>query len=63
MDELVDENFNGSCMLKVYQSYIGLSKSISLSAEEILAEEVDNKESYFTDESDESDESDDDGYE
>ena len=63
MDELVDENFSGSCILKVYQSYIGLSKSISLSVEEILAKEVDSKESYFADESDESDESDDDDYE
>ena len=34
IDELVDENFSGSCTLKVYQSYIGLSKSISLSVEE-----------------------------
>ena len=62
-DELVDENFSGSCMLKVYQSYISLSKSISLSVEEILAKEVDSKESYFADESDESNESDDDDYE
>ena len=62
IDELVDENFSGSCILKVYQSYIGLSKSISLSVEEILAKEVDTKESYFADESDESDESDDDDY-
>ena len=63
IDELVDENFSGSCILTVYQSYIGLSKSISLSAEEILVKEVDSKESYFADESDESDESDDDDYE
>ena len=53
IDELVDENFSRSCILKVYQSYIGLSKSISLSVEEILAKEVDSKESYFADESDE----------
>ena len=63
IDELVDENFSGSCILKVYQSYIGLSKSISLSVEEIQVKEVDSKESYFADESDESDESDDDDYE
>ena len=55
IDELVDENFSGSCILKVYQSYIGLSKSISLSVEEILAKEVDSKESYFADESDDDD--------
>ena len=63
IDELVDENFSRSCILKVYQSYIGLSKSISLSVEEILAKEIDSKESYFADESDESAESDDDEYE
>ena len=62
IDELVDENFSGSCILKVYQSYISLSKSISLSVEEILSKEVDGKESYFANESDESDESDDDDY-
>ena len=63
IDELVDENFSGSYMLKVYQSYISLSKSISLSVEEILVKEVDSKNSYFADESNESDESDDDDYE
>ena len=53
IDELVDENFRGSCILKICQAYISLSKSISLSVEEILVREVDRKESYFTDESDE----------
>ena len=43
----------GICILKVYQAYIGSSKSISLSVEEILVREVDRKESYFADESDE----------
>ena len=60
IDELADENFRGSCILKIYQAYIGLSKSISLSVEEILVREVDRKESYFTDESDE--ESEEEGY-
>ena len=60
IDELVDENFRGSCILKIYQAYIGSSKSISLSVEEILVREVDRKESYFADESDE--ESEEDGY-
>ena len=59
IDELVDENFRGSCILKVYQAYIGSSKSISLSVEEILVREVNRKESYFTDESDESDQEED----
>ena len=60
MDELVDENFRGSCILKIYQAYNGSSKSISLSVEEILVREVDRKESYFADESDE--ESEEEGY-
>ena len=55
IDELVDENFRGSCFLRIYQAYIGSSKSISLSAEEILVREVDRKESYFADESEEED--------
>ena len=52
IEELIDENFRGSCILKVYQAHIGSSKSISLSVEEILVREVDRKESYFADESD-----------
>ena len=60
IDELIDENFKGSCILKVYQDYIGSSKSISLSVQEILAREVERKESYFADESDE--ESEEEGY-
>ena len=60
IDELVDENFRGSYILKIYQAYIGSSKSVSLSVEEILVREVDRKESYFADESDE--ESEEEGY-
>ena len=56
INELVDENFRGSCILRVYQAYIGSSKSISLSVEEILVREVDRKESYFADESEDSEE-------
>ena len=56
---MVDENFRGSCILKVYQAYIGSSKSISLSVEEILVREVERKESYFADESEDSEEEED----
>ena len=56
IDELVDKNFKGSCILKVYHAYIGSSTSTSLSVEEILVREVDRKGSYFTDEIDEIDE-------
>ena len=56
IDELIDENFRGTCILRIYQDYIGSSKSISLSVEEILVREVDRKESYFADESEEGEE-------
>ena len=43
IDELIDESFRGSCILKVYQAYIGSTKSISLSVQEILAREIERK--------------------
>ena len=54
----VDENFKGSCIIKIYQVYIGSVKSISFSVEEILAREIESRRSYFEgeDSSDESDE-------
>ena len=58
VEELVDEKFEGSCILRIYQAYVGSCKSISLSVEEILARKIGIRESYFADESDESDESD-----
>ena len=56
VEELVDEKFEGSCILRIYQAYIGSYKSISLSVEEILARKIGIGESYFADKSDESDE-------
>ena len=56
VEELVDKKFEGSCILRIYQAYIGSCKSISLSVEEILARIIGISESYFADESDESDE-------
>ena len=56
VEEPVDKVFEGSCILKIYQAYIGSCRSISLSVEEILARKIGITESYFTDESDESDE-------
>ena len=56
IEELVDEKFEGSCILKIYQAYVGSCKSISLLVEEILARKIGITESYFADESDESDE-------
>ena len=61
IDELVDENFEGSCILRLYHAYLGLTESITLSVEEILVKEMDTMESYFDDETDsEDDDSEDD---
>ena len=56
VEELVDEVLEGSCILRIYQAYVGSCKSISLSVEEILARKIGITESYFADESDESNE-------
>ena len=61
IDELVDENFEGPCIFRLYHAYLGSTKSITFSVEEILVKEMDIMESYFDDESDsEDDESDND---
>ena len=53
VEELVHEKFEGSCILRIYQAYVGSCKSMSLSVEEILARKIGIRESYFADESDE----------
>ena len=55
IDELLDENFEGSCILRLYHAYMGSTKSITFSVKEILIKEMDITESYFDDLSDESD--------
>ena len=55
IDELVEENFEGSCILRLYHAYLGSTKSVTLSVEEILVKQMDIMESYFDDLSDESD--------
>ena len=45
--DLVDESFRVSCVLRVYQVYIGSSKTITLSVEEIMATKLTLKDSYF----------------
>ena len=55
IDELVEENFEGSCILGLYHAYLGSTKSITLSVEEILVKKMDIIESYFDDLLDESD--------
>ena len=52
IDELVEENFEGSCILRLYRVYLGSTKSITLSVEEILVKKMDIIESYFVDASD-----------
>ena len=55
-DELVDESFEGTCMMiRIYRVYVGSSKAITLSVEEILATEIERRSSYFDEYSEESD--------
>ena len=49
IDELVDENFEGSCILRLCHTYLGLTKSITLSVEEILIRDMGTMELYFDD--------------
>ena len=58
IDELVDENFERSCFLRLYHAYLGSTKSITFSVEEILVREMDTMESYFDDEADTEDDED-----
>ena len=58
IDELVDENFEGSCILRLYHAYLRSTKTITLSVEEIFIREMDTMESYFDDETDSEDETD-----
>ena len=44
---MVDESFKGSCVLKVYQVYVGSSKMVTLSVEEIMVTDLTTKKSYF----------------
>ena len=50
LEELIDESFEGSCVLKLYHAYVGSTKSISLSGEEILVTNRKTSSSYFNDE-------------
>ena len=52
IEELVDENFKVSCIFKLYHAYLGSSKSITLSVEDILIKKMNTMESYFDGESD-----------
>ena len=52
LDELIDESFEGSCILRLYHTYVGSTRSISLSVEEILVTDRETSSSYFDDEED-----------
>ena len=58
IEELVDENFEGSCILKLYHAYLGSTRSITLSGEEIFVKEMSTMESYFSESDTESEEED-----
>ena len=58
IEKLVDDSFTGSCILKLYQCYLGETNSISLSVQEIFAKRLEGIESYLDDESEMESESD-----
>ena len=45
----MDENFEGSCIIKLYHACLGSTRSITLSVEEIFIKEMNTMESYFDD--------------
>ena len=47
IEDLVDENFEGSYIHKLYHAYLGSTRSITLSVEEIFVKEMNTMESYF----------------
>ena len=58
IEELVDENFEGSCILKLCHAYLGSTRSITLSVEKIFVKEMSTMESYFSESDTESEEED-----
>ena len=58
IEELVDENLEGSCILKLYHAYLGSTRSITLSIEEIFVRKMSTMESYFSESDAESEEED-----
>ena len=52
----MDDNFEGSCILKLYHAYLGSTRLITLSIEEIFIKEISTMESYFSESDTESEE-------
>ena len=50
LDDFVGEKFEGSCIIKLYQAFVGSNKSISFSIEEILVKEMKSRKSFFDEE-------------
>ena len=46
-DDLVGENFKESCIIKLYQAYVGSTKSITFSIDEILVKEMESRKSFL----------------
>ena len=59
IEDLVDENFKGSCIIKLYHAYLGSTRSITPSVEEILIKEMNTMQSYFSESDNEESEDDD----
>ena len=47
LEDLVGEKFKGSCIIKLYQAFIGSNKSITFSVEEMLVKEMESRKSFF----------------
>ena len=47
INELIDETFKGFCVVRIYRAYVGSSKSITLSVEEIMVTNLSSKKAYF----------------
>ena len=47
INELIDETFKGFCVVRIYRAYVGSSKSITLSVEEIMVTDLSSKKFYF----------------
>ena len=50
LGDLVGETFKGSCVIKLYQAFVGSNKSITFSVEEILVKEMERRKSFFDEE-------------
>ena len=45
--DLVGEKFKGSCIIKLYQAFVGSNKSTTFSVEQMLIKEMESRKSFF----------------